>query len=234
MDDMLDILDQEVPKKPEPKPSSAPTSEYSNNSNRGGFDPWNDEITPREIDTALLKRFDRTFTITSSGEVPQTVIDNVIAVLDTINSVHFTLRDSLDSRDALLVGTSKHVTRRDYILPWKKFNTSVDAKVSKPSKYAYEVAAYFHKAFKKIPNVVKTMIARNNHLILGAECDTPVNFIICYSDDGADTKKKVDYKTTGNISYFIEVGEELNIPIFNFKNEGAKEKLLGFLETFKN
>ena len=235
LDNLYDVLDKEVPKQEEKK-ETAPTTSSSNNGGgykSGSFDPWNDEITPREINKTNLKRFDRNFALGSHGEVPVEVIEKIKSTFEELNTLGFTLRATGDNRDKLAVEGEKAYERKEYHIPFKKFNPDVEAKTSKPSKFAYEIAAKYHRAFTKVSNVVRGFLARNVHIMLGSDCNTPVNFIIIYTSCGIETTKNIKFETAGNVSFNIDLAEELNVPIFNFKNENAKERLTSFLSTYK-
>jgi hypothetical protein len=259
IDSAMKVMDEETPKE-QPKEQSNPyeskpeqgtanvvnktTTEprqYNNNGNKqfngkgGGFDPWKDPITPREINKNTLKRFDRTFTVASAkGNVPDEVLNKLNPFLETLTDYGFTFRSSVDTRDNLTMYVDGKFQRKEIYLPFKKFNQSVTAKLTRPSKFAYELTAKFHKAFDKLSHPVKGFLARNTHLILGGDCDTPINFIIIYTECGIETAKGIKFETAGNASYFITVADDLNIPIFNLKNENFNERFESFLNTFKN
>ena len=70
--------------------------------------------------------------------------------------------------------------------------------------------------------------------MIGKECDKPIDFLICYSEDGADSIKTTNFKTTGPLSFAISVCEQLGIPVFNMKNETALKKLMEYVKTINN
>ncbi len=237
IDDALKTLDEPIAKEaPKVETSSTPTSggdkNYGNKEKQ--WDPWEDEIIPRELDKTNLKRFSRTFAVSGTADVTDEAIGSFRDVLETINNLGFTMRSPGDERDRFNKIITENFSRKEYILPWKKFNTNVEATVVKPTKFSYELSATFHKAFKKLSNAVRGFIARDTHIFLGKDCDTPINFLIIYTSCGIENNDKIDFKTTGNASYFINLASELNVPIFNFKNKDAKDRLVTYLETFKN
>lgn len=217
MEDMLSTLSDE--RKPEQQ------KQFSNS-----FDPWKDEIKPRTLDITTLRRFGRKAVIVSHGDVSDEAIDSLKKALEKLDSVEFTLRLAGDKKDKL-EAAALYYPRKDFYLPWKKFNTDVDPKLFKPTKYAYELSKGLHKAFDKVTDVVRGFIARNTHMMLGDKCDEMTNIVICYTSDGAESKKDIDYKTTGNASYFIEVAEKIGAPVFNLKRSDALERLTKHIES---
>lgn len=90
---------------------------------------------------------------------------------------------------------------------------------------AYVVAKHFHPAWERLSPYVKTLMARNVHILFGENLNEPVSFIICWTQSG---------KATGGTGHSLRVAEAYNIPIFNISNGrgGIDVHVLSNLEAF--
>jgi hypothetical protein len=78
---------------------------------------------------------------------------------------------------------------------------------------AYEIAAAHHPVWEQLNDYVKSLLARNAQIILGQNCDDPVDKVICWTPYGQiiDGKKIV----TGGTGHSIRIAETYNIPVEN-------------------
>ena len=68
---------------------------------------------------------------------------------------------------------------------------------------------------------VQQLIGRNMKQVLGDKGTSPVDFIVCWTEDGS---------ASGGTGYAIRCGTNHNIPIYNLKNLSAQKALLRLLE----
>lgn len=241
MEDLFDILDSTEAPVSEVKTTTS--TELSNASDtkvedkkfvkkEGKKDLWEDEIEAVKINKENLLRFNRMFTIASFGEVPGETIVLIDQLSKSLHSKGFTFRFDGHIRDkASTAGYKACKDRSETYLPWKSFNKEVTPKLTRPSEKAYGYASGLHTKFNDLPPTVRAMLARNIHVVMGDECNTPVNLCIIYTADGAETKQDIKYATTGNMAFFIYACEALDIPVFNLKNDSAKERIVEFLNS---
>ena len=78
---------------------------------------------------------------------------------------------------------------------------------------AFEIAARIHPAWHKLDNRGCRLQARNVMQVLGADCESPADVVICWTPDGRDR---------GGTSQAIRLAREHNIPILNL---GASERV---------
>jgi hypothetical protein len=83
---------------------------------------------------------------------------------------------------------------------------------------------YFHPAPAKLSSYARRLMNRNALQILGKNGDTPVDFVVCWTKDG---------KASGGTGHAIRIAEYFGIPVFNLRNEGAKEALMEFVNETK-
>ena len=78
---------------------------------------------------------------------------------------------------------------------------------------AFEIAAHHHPVWYRLDGSVRRLQARNVLQILGPDCETPADIVICWTPDGRDR---------GGTSQAIRIARAHNIPILNL---GAHERL---------
>lgn len=87
-------------------------------------------------------------------------------------------------------------------LPWPRFNNHPSKLL--PSPAAFEMAARFHPAWHMCSRGARALHARNCHQILGADLQTPVEFVVCWTKDG---------KPSGGTGQALRIAIHHNIPI---------------------
>ena len=95
---------------------------------------------------------------------------------------------------------------KEIYLPWRGFNGHT-SKLFTPSKEAFSMAARFHPNWDNLSAGVQKLMARNVHQLLGLTLEQPVEFVVCWTENGS---------STGGTGQGIKMAETLNIPVFNF------------------
>ena len=71
---------------------------------------------------------------------------------------------------------------------------------------------------------------RNVYQVLGKDLNTPSEFVICWTPDGAETANERSIKT-GGTGFAIALADSLGIPVYNLANpESLEEVRLKFAE----
>jgi len=81
---------------------------------------------------------------------------------------------------------------------------------------AIELAKQFHPAWNKCSPYVQQLHGRNSMILLGNELDKPVNFVICYTEDGKDS---------GGTGLGIRIANHYKIPVFNLHDVNTINRL---------
>lgn len=94
---------------------------------------------------------------------------------------------------------------KEIFLPWPRFNGNGSCLVDAPP-LAYEVAAAHHPAWNRLPQSVRKFMARSSCQVLGADCQSPSRFILCWTPDG---------KGGGGTGQALRIAKTFSIPVFD-------------------
>lgn len=111
---------------------------------------------------------------------------------------------------AKLSSVLQHST--DIYLPWKGFNKN-DSQLCIITKEAYEMAETIHPAWNKLSKGGKRLHARNCYQVLGEDLNTPSEFLICWTKNGAEI---------GGSRTAIVLAKKWDIPIYNLAQIGIE------------
>lgn len=121
---------------------------------------------------------------------------------------------------AFEVGTNN----KEIYLPWYKFNGNT-SKLYTPSHEAFELASKIHPTWNRLTQGAKKLHARNMHQVLGANLNTPSDFLLCYTKGGLGS---------GGTGQAIRLARVSNIPVFDFgrykERTERSAKLVEFIE----
>lgn len=220
----IDAMFSEVPAE-EPVSHNEPTkSGFGNNEKK--FYIGDDNPDPTEFDFNSMEFDSKDYVVASFGKVPYKLLEDIGAMFKALNEKGYVLRSYGDTRDKLLSEAEINSKTIKFYLPFKKYNPSVTAEVTTPTKLAYDYSSQYAYKYENLPMPVKSFLAASVHILTGKECNRKASFIILYTDCGKETDFKIDYKVTGpTISNLLKYATLLNIPIFNLKNEDALERI---------
>ncbi len=164
-----------------------------------------------------------------SRNAPPDILEMCTTLAERLAKLGYTLRsggaDGCDS--AFEKGARRTLAgarQCEIFLPWRGFNNNLST-LCTPSDEAYEIASIIHPNWNRLREPIKKLVARNMHQILGGELDDPVNFVLCWTCDGATSLS--DYtKKTGGTGSAIALASYMNIPVFNLYNPLDYDKLL--------
>jgi hypothetical protein len=117
----------------------------------------------------------------------------------------------------------------EIFLPWEGFNHNTST-LFPPTTDAYRLASTTHPAWSRLSHVAKLLVSRNMHQVMGLSLTSPVNFVICYTNDGCESHETYSIKTGGTGSA-IKLASLNNIPIFNIANTDRYIDAIEYLVT---
>ncbi len=121
---------------------------------------------------------------------------------------------------------------KEIFLPWAMFNDNVSSFIT-PSVEAHDLARRIHPSYSKLGPAAKLLLARNMHQILGPSLDTPVRFVICYTQDSCEHYSNYT-ATTGGTGSAIALASKYFIPVFNIHNEHRFFDAIDFLTNINS
>jgi ribA/ribD-fused uncharacterized protein len=77
---------------------------------------------------------------------------------------------------------------------------------------------------------VSNLMARNTNQIFGSDLNIPVDFVVCWTPDGAETTAERG-RDTGGTGQAIDMASRKGIPVFNLAKEGSYERFLEYAKS---
>ena len=104
------------------------------------------------------------------------------------------------------------LAKKEIWLPWKGFNNSISTLVLEDiiPEGVIEIASSTYDRWWRASDSIKRLHSRNVYQILGHDLNTPVDFVVCWTD-----RNKHD---TGGTNFGIKLAEKRKIPVYNFHN----------------
>ena len=165
-----------------------------------------------------------------SRKTPQDVLN----VMEQLGSVFarkgFILRSgAAEGADAAFEkGCNLAQGKKEIYIPWAKFNNSEsELYYENLPELAQEIAFEYHPNLYKCTYGVIKMMTRNSCQVLGKDCKTPSNFIVCYCT--VDNKGNFE----GGTGQALRVAKAYNIPVFNLFYKEELNKLKNFIKELE-
>lgn len=226
-DDDLDNFDNAN----NPRPNN--NSNWKNNNN-GGNNNWKNKNSfkkKEDKDFVLYKPY----VVTGNKDAPASVLDDIKELVTKLEKLGFTTRTGgLEGIDQVAEDTSKNI---ELYLPWNGFNNKQtklywNDKASLQAAKIYQAAKAASPVFESLKPAIQAFLAKNARMVLGTKFDSGCLFLLCWSEDGAETKKDVTART-GNVGHVILIANSIGVPIFNLGKEDSKQRLLNYLSLFE-
>jgi len=107
-------------------------------------------------------------------------------------------------------GCNKASGKKEIYLPWKGFNDN-DSPLYTYTSLHEEIAFKYHPNLYGQKDSVIKLMTRNTAQVLGLDCKTRTDFILCYCP-------VINGKEQGGTSQAVRVAKGYNIPIYNLFN----------------
>ncbi len=128
---------------------------------------------------------------------------------------------------ATSLGSQPVRERRELYLPWPSYAHQPQATVSSPTRQAESVARVIYPAYGTHDSAQRAVLATHIHLVLGADLHQPIDLLVCWTAEGAQTQAQADTSTPTGIA--IGVAQRWNIPVFNLQRPGRVAELFAYL-----
>jgi hypothetical protein len=114
-------------------------------------------------------------------------------------------------------------------LPWPGYSNQAPPTLVRPTERALEIAARYHPQWPLLKHSERQLHGRNVHQILGAECDTPVRAVICWTPDGSLDGASRESSGTG-MALRVACGEVPDVEIVNLAREDHWNRMAAFAD----
>lgn len=170
-----------------------------------------------------------------SRQTPQEVLALMQRLAFRLAKRGFCLRTGgADGADtAFLDGCREAQGEHELWLPWKGFNDHDTGSIFLPSDLHYEKAASVHPAWDRLGRGPRALHARNVGQVLGADCVSPVGFVVAWTKDGAHSSATRS-RATGGTGTAIDLASRHGIPVFNLQNAGTLDALYRHVQGVLN
>lgn len=129
-----------------------------------------------------------------------------------------------EGADAAFEGGLASHHPREIFLPWPGFNAH-RSRFCAPTREALELAAQFHPAWDRLTQGARRLHARNMHQILGADLQSPVAFVLCWTKEG---------KGAGGTGQALRLAQSRQIPVFDFgKGPQVRDEFRAWLDAYE-
>jgi hypothetical protein len=138
-----------------------------------------------------------------SRQTPPEVMEIMTSVSYWLSSLDYTLRSggAKGADTAFERGSSKS----DIFLPWKGFNGNTGP-LHPLTELHTQIAKEHHPIWDRLTPPVQKMHSRNVAQVLGLDCKTPSDFVLCYTPNGSGS---------GGTGQALRIAKNYNIPIFD-------------------
>jgi len=160
-----------------------------------------------------------------SRETPPAVLALMTKIARFLGELGYTLRSGAarGADSAFEAGAN----RREIYLPWRGFEKRA-SRYSHPSPEAAAIAACIHPAWHRLTPGARALQSRNSHQVLGELLRDPVDFVCCWTPDGASCAEERT-PATGGTGQAIALASLWEIPVFNLARPGALAALRQWL-----
>lgn len=150
------------------------------------------------------------YTGIGSRDTPIPVCNLMTNVAKTLDQCGYILRSGgAKGADSAFEAGS---TNKQIFLPWKRFNSN-PSPLFDVCPIAMGIAKTFHPKWSRLNNSARLFHGRNVYQVLGKDCNSPTDFIICWTSDG---------KASGGTGQALRIAKHYQIPIYNLYNDSDR------------
>jgi len=163
-----------------------------------------------------------TYAGVGSRKTPPEVLDRMTRAARRLALLGYTLNSggAAGADSAFEAGASGNA---NILLPFPGFRGH-HSTLNQPPGEAFRIAQAVHPAWGRLGGTAKAMMARNSQQILGPDLSDPVDFVLCWTPDGAETEADRT-RGTGGTGQAIALADRWGIPVFNMAHPDALERL---------
>jgi len=155
-----------------------------------------------------------------SRDTPGEILESMTKIARKFEEHGWILRSGgADGADRAFEAGVADPAHKEIYLPWRGFNgrQDWDGCIWNYTEEHERIAAHYHPKWLFLRHGVKKLHTRNVSQVLGADCSSPANFVICWTRDG---------RASGGTGQALRIAEDKAIPIFNLHDAETLKKCL--------
>jgi len=168
----------------------------------------------------------KVYTGIGSRETPGLILALMGRISARMDRLGFSLRSGgADGADSAF---EEYSTRKEIFLPYNGFNgrhhdgvSYFDFLLCPGRELAQESVKQFHPAPSRLYDKGRKLMARNAMQVLGGDCKSPTDVVICWTKNGKDV---------GGTSQAIRIARFHNIPVLNLGNPATETYFTAFTD----
>jgi hypothetical protein len=114
----------------------------------------------------------------------------------------------------------------DVFLPWPGYEGFEEARLDRPTRAAYELAARFHPTWAACRRGPRALHARNSHQILGPNLNDAVSFVVCWTPDASLHGAT---RASGGTGQALRIAAAYSVPVFNLADPEHRTRIERFI-----
>lgn len=156
-----------------------------------------------------------------SRETPNKVAPIIREIALFLEADGYTLRSGgAPGADKMFEAAITDKTKKHIYVPWYCFQSSTSP-LCRVSQEAIEFSLKYHPAPHKLSESVRKIMGRNAYQVLGEDLKTKADFIVCYTDNGAESGPELYH--CGGTGQALRIAEAHGIKIFNLRSRSAED-----------
>lgn len=162
-----------------------------------------------------------------SRQAPSNILDLMSRVAVRLARRGYVLRSgAADGSDRAFEAGAREVGGGcEVFLPWRAFNGSASPLFNLPlDEQASLIASQSHPTWGGLKPPVRKLHTRNAYQVLGRDLNDPVEFVACWTPDGAETAEETS-PDTGGTGTAIRVADLFRVPVINFARPNALDRI---------
>lgn len=113
-------------------------------------------------------------------------------------------------------------------LPHSGYNGAL-SNFSEPLPFSYAIAQELYSEWDSLNFKNKTIISNVCHQILGRNLESPVSFVLCWTEDGSSTFHDIP-SDSGPVYFGIKLASMVGIPVFNLGSDTWRDRFITHLD----
>lgn len=172
------------------------------------------------------------YAVVSNKDIPQDILSNYERIARRLHELGYTARTG--TLEGIEAKAETLPIRKELLLPWKGFNEK-ESQFTSSTPLIKGIAKKYMKSgnWDELKPAMQGFLQKNARLVTGHFGNSPAKFVLCWSQDQAETGTQITFNT-GNIAHALTIASAWHVPVFNLARPDAEARLFNFLQTFTN